>query len=271
MLTIPNTLGLFDENVLEIAEIVHQAGALLYCDGANLNAILGKLRPADLGCDILHFNLHKTFAAPHGGGGPGSGPVGVTAELAPFLPRPIIQRRDNGEYFLDYARPQSIGAIRSFYGNYEVILKAYAYLIGLDEADLRAIAETAVLNANYLRQRLKGSYALPYDRICMHEFVLSGASQKAQGVKTLDIAKRLMDFGYHPPTIYFPLIVEEALMIEPTETESKETLDGFAEAMLEIAREAATAPGKVTSAPHETDFGRVDEVSAARHPRLCVD
>lgn len=269
MLTIPNTLGLFDERIREITDIVHQAGGLVYCDGANLNAILGKVKLGDLGCDVTHFNLHKTLATPHGGGGPGAGPVGARAGLVPFLPVPLVSQRGDGVYYLDYERPKSIGRIKSFYGNFAVAVRACAYLLGLGEGGLRQISENAVLNANYLRERLKGAYVLPYDRVCMHEFVLSGRKQKAQGVRTMDIAKRLMDYGFYPPTVYFPLIVDEALMIEPTETESKQTLDEFAEAMLAIAEEAALQPEEVATAPHQTEYGRLDEVEAARRPRLC--
>lgn len=269
MLTIPNTLGLFDERILEITDIVHQAGGLVYCDGANLNAILGKVKLGDLGCDVVHFNLHKTFATPHGGGGPGAGPVGARSVLAPFLPVPLVSQRGDGTYYLDNERPNSIGKVKSFYGNFAVVVRACAYLLGLGERGLRQISENAVLNANYLRERLKRAYLLPYDRTCMHEFVLSGRNQKVHGVKTLDIAKRLMDYGFHAPTVYFPLIVDEALMIEPTETESKETLDRFAEAMLAIAEEAALRPEEVTTAPHQTAFGRLNEVEAARRPNLC--
>ncbi|MGQ9675772.1 MAG: aminomethyl-transferring glycine dehydrogenase subunit GcvPB [Chloroflexota bacterium] len=269
MLTIPNTLGLFDERILEITDIVHQAGGLVYCDGANLNAILGKVKLGDLGCDVVHFNLHKTFATPHGGGGPGAGPVGARSVLAPFLPVPLVSQRGDGTYYLDDERPNSIGKVKSFYGNFAVVVRACAYLLGLGERGLRQISENAVLNANYLRERLKRAYLLPYDRVCMHEFVLSGRNQKVHGVKTLDIAKRLLDYGFHAPTVYFPLIVDEALMIEPTETESKETLDRFAEAMLAIAEEAALRPEEVTTAPHQTAFGRLNEVEAARRPNLC--
>ena len=264
MLTNPNTLGLFEENILEIADIVHQAGGLLYCDGANLNALLGVARPGDMGFDLLHFNLHKTFSTPHGGGGPGSGPLGVKKSLAPFLPIPLVLKRAN-RYFLDYDRPLSIGKVRSFYGNFGVLVKAYAYLLSLGPEGLRQVAENAVLNANYLVRRLKDHYHLPYDRICKHEFVLSGARQKKRGITALDIAKRLIDYGFHPPTIYFPLIVNEALMIEPTETESRQTLDRFADALIKIAQEDA---GTLKSAPQHTPVGRLDEVAAARKPNL---
>jgi len=271
MLTIPNTLGLFNANILDVAKIVHDAGALLYCDGANMNAIVGQVKLADLGCDVMHFNLHKTFSTPHGGGGPGSGPVAVKESLAPFLPVPLVAKKatESGDrYFLDYDRPQSIGKVRSFYGNFGVLVRAYAYIRSIGEEGLRRVSENAVLNANYLMQLLKGAYYLPYDRTCMHEFVLSGKRQKAQGVRTLDIAKRLIDYGFHPPTVYFPLVVDEALMIEPTETETLQTLNSFANALLQIAEEAATDPEKVLTAPHHTVVGRLDEVTAARKPVL---
>ncbi|MCL4368047.1 MAG: aminomethyl-transferring glycine dehydrogenase subunit GcvPB [Actinobacteria bacterium] len=268
MLTNPNTLGLFDENIGEIAQIVHDAGGLLYYDGANANAILGYCRPGDMGFDVMHLNLHKTFSTPHGGGGPGSGPVGVKAELEPFLPVPTVES-DGERYRLDYDRPLSIGKVRSFYGNFGVIVKAYAYIMSMGPEGLRRVSENAVINANYLLAKLKADYDLPYDRFCKHEFVLSGRRQKAgHGVRTLDIAKRILDFGYHPPTVYFPLIVEEAIMIEPTETESRETLDAFAAAMAQIAREAEGEPEKVKGAPYDTPVGRLDEALAARKPDL---
>jgi len=267
MLTNPNTLGLFEENIIEISEIVHESGGLMYCDGANMNAILGVARPGDMGFDITHLNLHKTFSAPHGGGGPGSGPVGVKAPLEPFLPRPTIQR-DGDRYFLNYDRPDSIGRVKAFYGNFAVLVKAYAYIRALGPDGLKEVAENAVLNANYLMHRLKGAYELPYDRTCKHEFVLSGGRQLAHGVHTMDIAKRIIDYGFHPPTIYFPLIVKEALMIEPTETEGKETLDAFADAMLQIAEEAAKDPDLLKAAPKTTPVTRPDALTAARRPNL---
>jgi len=267
MLTNPNTLGLFDENIAQIADIIHAAGGLLYYDGANANAILGICRPGDMGFDIVHLNLHKTFSTPHGGGGPGSGPVGVKKDLVSFLPVPVIEK-ENDEYRFDFDRPLSIGRVRSFYGNFGVILKAYAYIRSMGPDGLRRVSETAVLNANYLMNKLKKYYDLPYNRTCMHEFVLSGERQAALGVRTLDIAKRLLDFGYHPPTVYFPLIVHEAIMIEPTETESKETLDQFADAMIQIAKEAENEPEKVKNAPYSTPVSRLDEVKAARNPVL---
>lgn len=270
MLTNPNTLGLFDENIDVIARIVHDAGGLLYYDGANANAILGISRPGDMGFDVVHLNLHKTFSTPHGGGGPGSGPVGVKRELVPFLPRPVIEQKD-GNYWLDYDRPLSIGKVRSFYGNFNVVVKAYAYIRSLGAKGLRRVSETAVLNANYIMASLKPYYHLPYDKICMHEVVFSGQKQKSFGVTTLDIAKRLMDYGYHPPTVYFPLVIREALMIEPTETESKETLDEFIHAMIQIAKEAETEPDTVRNAPHTTVISRPDEAKAARLPVLKAE
>ncbi|NLX77960.1 MAG: aminomethyl-transferring glycine dehydrogenase subunit GcvPB [Clostridiaceae bacterium] len=267
MLTNPNTLGLFDENIHLIAEIVHDAGGLLYYDGANANAIIGISRPGDMGFDIVHLNLHKTFSTPHGGGGPGSGPVGVKKQLIPFLPRPVVEY-DNSRYYFDYDRPLSIGRVKSFYGNFSVVVKAYAYIRSLGADGLRKVSEAAVVNANYIKEKLKAYYHLPYDRTCMHEVVFSGQWQKEFGVSTLDIAKRLLDFGYHPPTIYFPLIVKEAFMIEPTETESKETLDEFINAMIEIANEAKNEPEKLLNAPLDTPVLRLDEARAARKPVL---
>jgi len=267
MLTNPNTLGLFEEQITEISDIVHKKGGLLYYDGANANAIMGITRPGDMGFDIVHLNLHKTFSTPHGGGGPGSGPIGVTKMLEPFLPFPVVEYKD-GCYYLDYDRPLSIGKVKSFYGNFSVIVKAYAYILSMGPDGLRRASETAVLNANYIMEKLKKYYTLPYDRTCKHEFVLSADKQKNIGVSALDIAKRLIDYGFHPPTVYFPLIVKEALMIEPTETESKENLDRFIEAMIKIADEAAENPETVKNAPSTTVIGRLDEVKAARNPIL---
>lgn len=267
MLTNPNTLGLFDENILEIADIIHTAGGLLYYDGANANAIMGISRPGDMGFDIVHFNLHKTFSTPHGGGGPGSGPVGVVEKLSPFLPVPRVDF-DEKSYYLNYDLPHSIGKIHSFHGNFGVVVKAYAYILSMGAEGLRQASEDAVLNANYMMQKLEKAFDLPYDRTCMHEFVLSGSRQKAFGVRTLDMAKRLLDFGFHPPTIYFPLIVEEAMMFEPTETESKETLDTFIQVMLDIAREAEEDPDVLHEAPHTTPVRRLDETLAARKPDI---
>ena len=279
MLTNPNTLGLFEEHLQEICDLVHACGGLMYGDGANFNALMGIAKPAELGFDVMHFNLHKTFSTPHGGGGPGSGPVGVVAVLAGFLPGPIVEREEAGTrgcgedgrtvccYHL--VMPElSIGRMKSFYGNFGVMVKAYTYIRMLGAAGLREASEMAVLSANYLQTKLKGVYPLPYDRICMHEFVLEGHLPEAPEVHALDISKRLMDYGYHPPTNYFPLIVPEALMIEPTETESRQTLDSFIETMLAIAREAVESPELLHEAPHSTPITRVDEVRAARQLKL---
>lgn len=267
MLTNPNTLGLFEENIVEVAEIVHAAGGKLYYDGANLNAVLSKARPGDMGFDVVHLNLHKTFTGPHGGGGPGSGPVGVKKELLPYLPKPVVTK-DGTEYLLDYDRPQSIGRVKPYYGNFGINVRAYTYIRSMGPEGLKAVTEYAVLNANYMMRRLADYYDLPYDRHCKHEFVLSGRRQKKLGVRTLDIAKRLLDFGFHPPTIYFPLNVEECIMVEPTETESKETLDSFIDVMIQIAKEAEENPEVVQEAPHTTVVSRLDEATAARKPVL---
>jgi len=268
MLTNPNTLGLFEEQIVAVEEIVHRAGGQMYMDGANFNAILGVARPGDQGFDVMHFNLHKTFTTPHGGGGPGAGAVGVKTHLAPFLPVPVVARDGDG-FRLDYDQPQSIGKIRAFYGNFGNLVRAYTYVRSMGADGLRQVAETAVLNANYLLARLRAEFDLPYDRVCKHEFVLSGTRQKRQhGVTTKDMAKRILDYGFHAPTIYFPLIVEEAIMIEPTETESKRTMDEFSDAMLAIAREAREQPEVVKTAPHTTPVKRLDEVRAARQPDL---
>ncbi len=265
MLTNPSTLGLFDEHIEEVAAIFHDAGALLYYDGANLNAVCGISRPGDMGFDIVHFNLHKTFSQPHGGGGPGAGPLAVRAELAPYLPVPTVAR-DGDAFRLDYDAPKSIGKVRGFFGPFGVFVRSYAFIRSWGPA-LREMSEVAVLNANYLLARLKEAYDLPHDRLCMHEFVLSARTLKREhGVSALDIAKRLMDYGFHPPTIYFPLVVPEALMIEPTETEARETLDAFADAMLAIAREARDDSDVVREAPHTRPVRRLDEVKAAKHP-----
>lgn len=267
MLTNPNTLGLFEENIVEMAEIIHGVGGMLYYDGANLNAVLSKARPGDMGFDVVHLNLHKTFSGPHGGGGPGSGPVGVKKELIPYLPVPVITKK-NGQYVLDYDRPHSIGRVKPFYGNFGVNVRAYTYIRSMGPDGLKAVTEYAVLNANYMMRRLAPYFDLPYDRHCKHEFVLSGKRQKKLGVRTLDMAKRLLDFGYHPPTIYFPLIVEQCMMFEPTETESKETMDAFIDTMIQIAKEAEENPEIVQEAPHTTVVGRLDETLAARKPVL---
>jgi glycine dehydrogenase subunit 2 len=263
MLTNPSTLGLFDEHIEEVAAIFHDAGALLYYDGANLNAVCGISRPGDMGFDIVHINLHKTFSQPHGGGGPGGGPIVVRDMLEPFLPVPAVIS-DGDRFRLDYDRPKSIGKVRGYCGPFGVFVRSYAFIRSYGPA-LREMSEVAVLNANYLLARLREAYDLPFDRLCMHEFVLSARRlKKDNGITALDVAKRLMDFRFHPPTIYFPLIVPEALMIEPTETEPKETLDAFCDAMLEIAREAGENPGLLTEAPHTRPVNRLDEVKAAK-------
>lgn len=268
MLTNPNTLGLFEEQIVQIAEIVHEAGGLLYYDGANSNAILGIARPGDMGFDVVHLNLHKTMSTPHGGGGPGAGPVGVKEKLISFLPAPMVVRNNEGVYAFDYNYPQSIGRVKGFYGNFGILVRAYTYIRTLGPDGLRHVSEYAVLNANYMMRRLAPYYDVPYERACKHEFVMSGRRQKKLGVRTLDIAKRLLDFGYHPPTIYFPLNVEECIMIEPTETESKETLDGFIDTMIQIAQEAQDNPDLVVNAPYTTVVKRMDETQAARKPVL---
>ena len=274
MLTNPNTLGLFDEHVEEICRLIHQAGGLVYGDGANMNALLGIVRPGDLGVDVMHFNLHKTFSTPHGGGGPGSGPVGVSAALVDFLPAPIIGIIEEGDDELPplygYITPaKTIGRVKSFVGQFGMFVRAYTYIRMYGPDGLRKISEYAVLNANYLLAKLRHAYHLPYDRICMHEFVLEGRWPELPGVSALDIAKRMMDYGLHPPTNYFPLIVHDALMIEPTETESRQTLDEFADILLKIAEEAHTTPELLKTAPHNTPVGRLDEVKAAKDLVLC--
>jgi glycine dehydrogenase subunit 2 len=268
MITNPNTLGLFEERIAEIAELVHGAGGLVYMDGANLNALLGRFRPGDAGVDVMHFNLHKTFATPHGGGGPGSGPVGVAEKLVPFLPIPTVERRPDGSYGLDHARPKSIGRMRAFLGNYGVMVRAYAYIRELGAAGLKQATEMAVLNANYLRASLRELLHIPHPDRCMHEVIASDHDLKATGVTTLDIAKRLMDYGFHPPTVYFPLVVHGALMIEPTETETPQTLDCFVAALREIVDDARQNPERVKAAPQSTGLGRLNETQAARKPKL---
>jgi glycine cleavage system P protein (glycine dehydrogenase) subunit 2 len=276
MLTNPNTLGLFDENVEEIIRLVHEAGGLVYGDGANMNALLGIVRPGDLGFDVLHYNLHKTFSTPHGGGGPGSGPVGVAKHLVDFLPGPLVDIIEEGNEaeevppLYGFVMPaKSIGRVKSFNGHFGMMVRAYTYMLMHGKEGIRQIAEYAVLNANYLLARLRGLYTVPYDRVCMHEFVLEGRWPDAPDIHALDIAKRLMDYKFHPPTNYFPLIVHEALMIEPTETESMQTLDAFADALIKIADEAHTQPELLHDAPHITPIGRVDEVKAAKELVLC--
>jgi glycine dehydrogenase subunit 2 len=272
MLTNPSTVGLFEPGIEEIAKIVHGVGATLYYDGANLNAIMGITRPGDMGFDIVHFNLHKSFTQPHGGGGPGSGPIAVSDRIEPYLMKPQVVRRPDGSFDLDYDRPKSIGRLRGFQGNYGVFVRSYAYIRSLGGPGLHEASEVAVLNANYLLARLKAEGVAEYlpaafDRLCMHEFVLSGAPMKAElGIKTLDLAKRLLDYGVHPPTVYFPLIVEEALLIEPTETETRETLDRFAAIVAEVLREAREDPSIAQQAPYTTPVRRLDEAGAARKP-----
>ena len=267
MMTNPNTLGIYEENVLEISKLMHENGSLLYYDGANFNAIMGYTNPKLMGFDVVHLNLHKTFSTPHGGGGPGAGPVCVVEKLKEYLPVPTVAF-DGKKYYRNYNLEHSIGSVKGFYGNFGVLVRAYAYILMMGD-NLKEASENAVLNANYLKEKLKGSYLLPYDEPCMHEFVLSGEKQKHEnGVSTLNIAKALMDENTHPPTVYFPLIVHEAIMIEPTESENKEVLDEFVNAMLKIAEEAKTNPEKVISAPHSTPVKRLDETLAARHPDL---
>ncbi len=269
MVTNPNTLGLFEDRIGEIADAVHRAGALLYMDGANMNALVGLARPGDMGFDIVHLNLHKTFSTPHGGGGPGSGPVAVNAELEPFLPLPRIRHLEDKSLGWDWDRPDSIGQMHTFYGNFAMLVRAAAYIRALGSAGLKRVAETAILNANYLRAMLKDAYKLPYDDLCMHEVVFSADNQGEKGIKAVDIAKRLLDFGYHAPTINFPLIVHQALMIEPTETETLETLEGFVRTMLQIDREARETPEVLHEAPHNTPVSRLDEATAARQLDIC--
>ncbi len=272
MLTNPNTLGIFDPNIEEIAAIVHDVGGTLYYDGANLNAVMGISRPGDMGFDIVHYNLHKSFTQPHGGGGPGSGPIAVSDRLAPFLPKPIVVKHEDGSFDLDDDRPQSVGRLRGFQGNYGVFVRSYAYICSLGAEGLKDASETAVLNANYLLAKIREldteqRIPLAYGELCMHEFVLSGAPMKKElGIRTLDLAKRLLDHGYHPPTVYFPLLVDEALLMEPTETETKETLDAFAESMVSILTEAAEDPTVALNAPYTTPVRRLDEAGAAKRP-----
>jgi glycine dehydrogenase subunit 2 len=268
MMTNPNTLGLFDENIVEIARRVHDEGGQLYYDGANANAILGIARPGDMGFDVVHFNLHKTCSTPHGGGGPGAGPIGVAKHLVPFLPGPLPAYDERNGYAWQDAGPLSIGRVRAFYGNFLILVRAYTYIRTYGPDGLRHVSDAAVLNANYLMRALQDVYDLPFDRACMHEFVLSASRQKKLGVQALDIAKRLLDFGMYAPTVYFPLIVPEAMMIEPTETETRETLDEFIAVMRQIAREAAEEPEVILEAPHDTVVGRLDQTRAARQPDL---
>jgi glycine dehydrogenase subunit 2 len=267
MLTNPNTLGLFERQILEVSAMVHATGAKLYYDGANLNALMGLCRPGDMGFDAVHMNLHKTFTTPHGGGGPGSGPVGVKADLVPFLPRPMVERQD-GRFFLDDDRPQSIGRVRSFYGNFGMLVRAFTYLLAMGSDGLTQASKDAVLSANYLRNRLEGVLDLPHPGPCMHEFVASARNLSPNGIKALDLAKGLLERGFYAPTVYFPLIVSEAVMIEPTETESKATLDAFADALREIVELARTDPEELHAEPRTLPVGRLDEVRAARNPVL---
>jgi glycine dehydrogenase subunit 2 len=269
MLTVPNTLGLFETHIAEIVEAVHRKGGLCYMDGANMNALVGQARPGDFGFDMMHYNLHKTFSTPHGGGGPGSGPVAVKSHLEPFLPVPRVVEHD-GAFRLEYDRPRTIGALHSFFGNFGIYLRAYTYITRLGADGLRRASATAILNANYLARRIAPAYPIPYGERCMHEFVATGEPLKKYGVKTLDVAKRLLDHGFYAPTVYFPLTVPEALMVEPTETESMETLDRFAEALLAIAAEAAQTPDVLHAAPTRTPVRRLDEVTANRSPVVAV-
>jgi glycine dehydrogenase subunit 2 len=269
MITNPNTLGLFDENILEACQLVHDSGGLVYGDGANMNALLGIYKPSDMGIDVMHFNLHKTFSTPHGGGGPGSGPVGVIKKLEEFLPSPHVVMTSEGDEenpaFYDLVTPKnSIGRIKSFHGHFGVVVRAFTYMLSLGRNGLLDVSQSAVLNANYIQALVKDVYHIPYERLCMHEFVTEASWEDAPGVRALDISKRLIDFGFHPPTNYFPLIVREALMIEPTETETKESLDAFADALLQIADEAKNNPDILHSAPNNAPFGRLDEVKAAK-------
>jgi glycine dehydrogenase subunit 2 len=269
MMTCPNTLGLFNPHIREICDIAHAHGALVYYDGANLNAILGKVRPGDVGFDVIHLNLHKTFGTPHGGGGPGSGPVGVKKELIPFLPKPRIVQKGNGSYALETDNPQSIGRVANFFGNFGVMVRAYAYITLLGREGLIQVSEQAVLNANYMLSRLKGHFDLPYEQTCMHECVFSAARQAKHGVHAIDIAKYLIDRGFHPPTVYFPLNVKEAIMIEPTETESKQTMDAFIAVLIEAAETAERDPEELHQAPITMPVSRLDETKAAREQNVC--
>jgi glycine dehydrogenase subunit 2 len=268
MLTCPNTLGLFEKDIRRIADRVHEAGGLLYYDGANINAILMQARPGDMGFDIVHLNLHKSFSSPHGGGGPGAGPIGVASFLEPFLPVPVVSSTADGRLFLDEQRPLSIGRVRGFHASFSVLIRAYAYILANGTGGMREVSESAVANARYLQSRLSRAFDMPYKTPCMHEFVLSAGNLKPYGVSAMDVAKRLIDYGFHPPTVYFPLTVKEAMMIEPTESEDRESLDALAEAFLAIAHEAKTQPELLHMAPHNTPVSRPDELRAARQPVL---
>ncbi|HBF42584.1 MAG TPA: aminomethyl-transferring glycine dehydrogenase subunit GcvPB, partial [Desulfobacteraceae bacterium] len=268
MVTNPNTLGLFEENIKKIAEAVHSKGGLVYGDGANMNAVMGIVRMGDIGIDLMHLNLHKTFSTPHGGGGPGSGPVCVKSHLEPFLPVPRVIKRKN-QFLLSKDFPDSIGKMQAFYGNFGVMVRAYSYILSMGHKNLRKASRLSVLNANYVKEMLKGSLHLAYDRPCMHECVFSDRFQKEQKISTLEMAKRLMDYGFHPPTIYFPLVVHGAIMVEPTETESKEEIDLFIDALKSIVNEAKEAPELLRQAPKKCKAKKMDETAAARHPRLA--
>ncbi len=267
MMTNPNTLGMFETEILEIAKLVHEAGGLLYYDGANLNPLLGKVRPGDMGFDIMHINLHKTFSTPHGGGGPGSGPVGVAAHLVEFLPNPHVKKTEDGKFYVDFGK-DSLGSVSTFFGNFGVMMKAYAYILTLGKENIRNVGPLATLNANYIKESLKDDYLLPIEGVCKHEFVFDGLKDKSTGVTTLNVAKRLLDYGFHAPTIYFPLLFHESMMIEPTETESKETLDDFIEVMHKVAKEARETPEEVINAPLTTIVRKLDETTAAKNPIL---
>lgn len=267
MMTNPNTVGMFETEILDIAKLVHEAGGLLYYDGANLNPLLGKVRPGDMGFDIMHINLHKTFSTPHGGGGPGSGPVGVAEHLREFLPNPRVRKNEKGEFYVDYGK-DSLGSISTFFGNFGVMMRAYAYILSLGKENIRLVGPMATLNANYIKESLKDDYLLPIDGVCKHEFVFDGLKDKSTGVTTLNVAKRLLDYGFHAPTIYFPLLFHESMMIEPTETESKETLDDFIEVLHKIAKEAREIPEEVKNAPLTTIVRKLDETGAAKNPIL---
>jgi len=268
MLTNPNTLGLFEKDILDISDIIHKNKALLYYDGANLNAVMGKVRPGDNGFDVVHLNLHKTFSTPHGMGGPGSGPIAVKSFLKDYLPKPIVSKKDSGEFYFEYNIPKSIGRVRSFYGNFIVMLKAYAYILSMGKEGLKKVSELATLNANYLRKKLSNFLQIAYPDICKHEFVIKGSSLKEYNVTTLDFAKRMLDYGIHPPTVYFPLIVDEAMMIEPTETESKESLDRIAEIYERIFKEAKSSPEKLKEAPTKLPIKRLDDVKANKELKV---
>ena len=267
MMTNPNTLGMFETEILEIAKLVHEVGGLLYYDGANLNPLLGKVRPGDMGFDIMHINLHKTFSTPHGGGGPGSGPVGVAAHLVEFLPNPHVKKGEDGKFFVDFGK-DSLGSVSTFFGNFGVMIKAYAYILTLGKENIKNVGPLATLNANYIKESLKDDYLLPISGVCKHEFVFDGLKDKSTGVTTLNVAKRLLDYGFHAPTIYFPLLFHESMMIEPTETESKETLDDFIEVMHKVAKEARETPEEVINAPLTTIVRKLDETTAAKNPIL---